>query len=71
MRIIRVNNCYECPRANRKEDYCGYFGKGGGVVGIPNIIYRNIRDKTMPDWCPLEDVWGITKNLGVPNDNRI
>ena len=64
MRIIRVKTCAECPyrrlRTSSEEKY--YCENSSQYTNItPYVI-----DDLQPKWCKLEDVWGITKNLGVP-----
>jgi predicted metal-binding protein len=67
MRIIRVKTCAECPyrrlRTSAEEKY--HCEKRLQNSNITHCVLNNLQ----PDWCPLENIQGITRNLGVPNGN--
>lgn len=54
-RLLRIENCGECPHANVEWGSRGQAwgectkvtGSLGGPKPIPNMI--------LPDWCPLEE----------------
>jgi hypothetical protein len=62
MRIIRVKSCCDCPYTEIDDDFCIHLDAPDNL----NNILSHIQNKTIPKECPLEDVQGIIKNLGVP-----
>lgn len=46
MKVIKVSRCKECPF--EEEDYCMHL-EGG------EIKPKELKAKTTPEWCPLED----------------
>ncbi len=63
MKIIRVSGCHDCiPYAKEcKSDeiiyyYCDH------PSWLPFYIGEHMNTKTLPNYCPLEDVAGVIEN---------
>lgn len=70
MRIIRVSGCHECVpyakevkgRDNEPLYYCCVHPEIGIKAGqSPFFIGGYIDNKTLPDYCPLEEDFGFTE----------
>lgn len=69
MRIIKVENCFKCPcniYSKSDDDHEVDCNVGGGDYEYDVTKYYD--NKTQPKNCPLEDVQGIIRKVGEPND---
>ena len=59
MKIIRINNCLECPYINAQNGnvYCDnmIINSDGMRKIISTFIYGKTNGFPIPQWCPLEN----------------
>ncbi len=73
MKIIRIKNCYLCPF----HGLC-VMGYWCTKTYERRSIEEHYKNKTLPDWCPLEDeerirkeefIQGYLSAWNIPNDD--